>query len=191
MTDRRQNILQLVAFVAFLGATPLTKAADTGKGERHFLYVAAPGIRNLLEFGGAGVLVFDIDHNHAFVRRIPTPASRVEKPENVKGVCACAATKRLYFSTLTRLYCVDLVSDKTLWEKALPDGCDRMSMTPDGKVLYVPTLEKIYCCSSKSRMCRPGKLPPDSGHVPAAMQLESQAHSRASAWTSRARRAYW
>src|SRR5262249_7624934 len=44
-------------------------------------------------------------------------------------------------STLTKLYRLDLVSDKTLWEKALPGGCDRMAMTPDGKRLYVPSLE--------------------------------------------------
>src|SRR5947209_7040293 len=115
------------------------RAADPA--DRHLLYVAVPGIRDYLEFGGAGVLVFDIDHNHAFVRRIPTPASRIDKPENIKGVCACAETKRLYFTTLTRLYCLDLVSEQTLWEKALPGGCDRMAITPDGKLLYVPSLE--------------------------------------------------
>ncbi|MBI1830056.1 MAG: hypothetical protein HYR84_01235, partial [Planctomycetes bacterium] len=33
---------------------------------------------------------------------------------------------------------------KTLWEKALPEGCDRMSITPDGQTLYVPTMEKDH-----------------------------------------------
>src|SRR5947209_19545693 len=37
---------------------------------------------------------------------------------------------------------MDLVSEEPLWEKALPQGCDRMSMTPDGKVIYVPSFEK-------------------------------------------------
>ena len=41
-------------------------------GERHFLYVAEPGIRNYVEYGGVGVLVFDMDDGYAFVRRIPT-----------------------------------------------------------------------------------------------------------------------
>ena len=82
-----------------------------GKSEHHFLYVAAPGIRNYLEFGGAGILVFDIDNGHSFVKRIETPASRKDRPENIKGVCACAATGRLYFTTLTRLYSVDLKTD--------------------------------------------------------------------------------
>ena len=38
--------------------------------ENRFLYVATPGIRDYLEFGGHGVLVFDIDHGHRFVKRI-------------------------------------------------------------------------------------------------------------------------
>jgi DNA-binding beta-propeller fold protein YncE len=112
--------------------------------EQHYLYVAAPGIRNYLEFGGAGVLVFDMDKDHAFVKRIETPASRASKPENIKGVCAHAGTHKLFFTTLTKLYCLDLLTEKTLWEKALPDGCDRMAITPDGKLLYVPTLEKAH-----------------------------------------------
>ena len=110
--------------------------------EQRYLYVAAPGIRNYLEFGGAGVLVFDMDKDYAFVKRIDTPESKREKPDNMKGICACAATKKLYFTTTKKLFCIDLVSEKTLWKKALPLGCDRMSITPDGKFLYVPSFEK-------------------------------------------------
>ena len=113
-----------------------------GLPDGRYLYVATPGIRNLLEFGGAGVLVFDIDHGHKFVKRIETPHSRAKSPDNMKGVCASAATGRLYFTTPVKLYCLDLATEKTLWETALPQGCDRMSMTPDGKVLYVPSFEK-------------------------------------------------
>jgi DNA-binding beta-propeller fold protein YncE len=137
----RPTALLLATFLVLSGMSGGVRAVEPGAGERHFLYVAAPGIRNYLEFGGAGILVFDMDHDHAFVKRIETPASRRPKPENVKGVCACAATRRLYFTTLTRLYCLDLVSEKTLWEKVLPGGCDRMAITPDGKQLYVPSLE--------------------------------------------------
>ena len=116
------------------GALLVANAARAAEPcERRLLYVAAPGIRNYVELGGAGILVFDVRAEHKFVKRIATPASEKPKPENIKGVCACAATKRLYFSTLTRLYCVDLVSEKTLWDKALPGGCDRMSITPDGQ----------------------------------------------------------
>ncbi|MSQ94757.1 MAG: hypothetical protein EXR98_09400 [Gemmataceae bacterium] len=114
------------------------------KKQKRYLYVVAPGVRNYLERGGAGILVFDIDDNHKFVKRIKTPASAEGKPSNIKGVCGNALTKNLYFTTLTKLYCVDLLTEKTLWEKTLPDGCDRMSLTPDGKTLYVPTLEKDH-----------------------------------------------
>jgi DNA-binding beta-propeller fold protein YncE len=122
----------------------LATAAHAQEKQKRTLYVVTPGVRNYLQYGGAGILVFDIDNGHKFVKRIKTPASEEAKPINIKGVCASAVTKRLYFSTLTKLYCVDLLTEKTLWEKALPDGCDRMSITPDGKVLYVPTMEKDH-----------------------------------------------
>jgi len=133
---KRVSLLTLVLLIST--ALPAWSAEPA---ERHYLYVVAPGIRNDLQVGGAGILVFDMDNGHKFVKRIETPASQIEKPENIKGVCACAATHRLYFTTLTRLYCVDLLTEKTLWDKALPGGCDRMSITPDGKALYVPSLE--------------------------------------------------
>jgi hypothetical protein len=148
MTRAKRRSLTLLAGLATLltlsALAPSAGGDGAGAKERRYLYVVSPGIRNYLEFGGAGVLVFDIDDGHKFVKRIETPASRAKKPENIKGVCACAATKRLYFTTLTNLYCLDLVSEKTLWEKSLPGGCDRMALTPDGKVLYVPSLEKDH-----------------------------------------------
>ncbi len=143
---RRFCLLALaIGCIHALSAASL-QAAEPGdsasaKAVRHLLYVSEPGIRDDLQYGGAGILVFDIDHDHRFVRRIETPASRVAKPENVKGICASAATGRLYLSTLSKLYCMDLKTDATLWEKSPPGGCDRMSITPDGKTLYVPSLE--------------------------------------------------
>ena len=109
---------------------------------RRLLYVVTPGIRNYLEFGGSGILVFDIDNGHRFVRRIETPASREQAPDNIKGVCASAATGRLYFTTRSKLYCLDLRNDRILWERAPAEGTDRMSITPDGRFVYVPSLEK-------------------------------------------------
>jgi hypothetical protein len=131
----------LAVFVCLGLSVPGTRSAAPTDKERHLLYVAAPGIRNYLQYGGAGILVFDMDHEHRFVKRIETPASQEAKPENIKGICANARTQRLYFTTLTKLYCLDLRTDKTLWEKALPGGCDRLSVTPNGKLLYVPSLE--------------------------------------------------
>ena len=126
--------LTLIALVP--GATP---AADA---PRRLLYVAAPGVRDYLEYGGHGLLVFDIDKGHAFLRRIPTRGLNDKgKPINVKGVCASSATGRLYISTLKTLTCIDLTNDQVLWEKPYDGGCDRMSITPDGKAIYLPSLE--------------------------------------------------
>src|SRR6185436_3180930 len=116
--------------------------AQAALKDGRYLYVVCPGIRNYLEFGGAGVLVFDMDNGHKFVKRIATPASAEAMPRNIKGVCASAVTRKLYFSTPEKLYCMDLVTEKALWDKALPKGCDRMAMTPDGKTLFVPSYEK-------------------------------------------------
>jgi hypothetical protein len=142
MSNYIRSVAAILTVSVFLG-TPVSEvwsAAPTDE-ERHLLYVAAPGIRNYLEYGGAGILVFDMGQGHRFVKRIQTPASQAAKPENIKGVCANAMIQRLYFTTLTKLYCLDLRTEKTLWEKALPGGCDRLAITPDGKLLYVPSLE--------------------------------------------------
>lgn len=152
----------LIAIFVFAIHAPAVKAA-----EHHYLYVATPGIRNYLEFGGAGIIVFDMDKDYAFVRRIETPESKSDKPDNVKGICACAATKRLYFTTTKKLYCIDLLSDKTLWDKALPQGTDRMSITPDGKFLYVPSFEKDIW----------NVVAGDSGEVVATIEPKSGAHN--------------
>lgn len=117
-------------------------SAGMGLPTQHYLYVVTPGIRDYLEFGGAGILVFDIDRGHKFVKRIETTASRAEKPRNIKGVCASAITNRLYFTTPESLYCVDLATEQTLWQVSPKDGCDRMSITPNGRLLYVPSFEK-------------------------------------------------
>ncbi len=137
------HTLLALALLVPLSVSPIRaeNPALQGTAEQHLLYVAAPGIRNDLQYGGAGILVFDIDHGHKFLRRIETPASRETKPDNIKGVCANAGTKKLYFTTTKRLYCVDLQTEQPLWDKALPGGCDRMALTPDGKTLYVPSFE--------------------------------------------------
>lgn len=112
---------------------------------RRFLYVATPGIRNYLEYGGHGLIVFDIDNGHKFVKRIPTGGiGKDGKPINVKGICANANTGRLYISTIETLQCIDLKTEELLWERALDGGCDRMSIAPDGGVLYVPSFEKAH-----------------------------------------------
>src|SRR3954471_6270485 len=109
---------------------------------QHLLYVASPGTRNYTEYGGVGILVFDIDNDYKFVRRIPTwDVPEGKKVENVKGIAASAKTGRVYVSSLDHIIAVDALSGAKVWDKTYEGGCDRLAISPDGKTLYVPELE--------------------------------------------------
>lgn len=128
-------------FAFWLALPPQSRADES----RRRLYVATPGVRDLLEFGGHGLLVFDIDDGHRFLRRIPTGGLGDDgKPLNVKGLCASAATRRLYITTLQHVLCLDIVTEKLLWERKYDGGCDRLAISPDGAFLYVPSLEGAH-----------------------------------------------
>lgn len=112
---------------------------------KHYLYVATPGIRNYLEYGGHGVLVFDIDNNYRFVKRISSAGlDSLGKPSNVKGVCVSLATQCIYVSTIVSLQCINLQTEQLLWEKKYEGGCDRVAISPDGLQMYVPSFEKDH-----------------------------------------------
>jgi DNA-binding beta-propeller fold protein YncE len=139
MNTSRRFVALALLLLTLLVAAPV-RAADAPEGRR--LYVATPGIRNYLDYGGHGLVVYDIDHGHRFLKRIPTGGLGPNgEPLNVKGVCANAQTGRIYVSTIKQLMCIDLVSEKLLWEKTYEAGCDRMSMSPDGRVIYLPSFE--------------------------------------------------
>src|SRR5215470_16908469 len=105
--------------LAFLAASLFAAAAD-----QHLLYVASPGTRNYVQYGGVGVLVFDIDHGYKFVRRIPTwTAPEGKDPENVKGIAASAKTGRVYVTSISRVAAFDIVSGKMIWDKVIDGGC--------------------------------------------------------------------
>ena len=137
--------MRLLTLLVLLTLSLSSAARADDASERHLLYVAVPGIRNEAKHGGTGILVFDIDQDHQFVRRIEVPAlGTSEHPDAAKGICASALTGRLYVSTPKNLTCIDLTTDKVVWEKTYESGCDRMSMSPDGKTLYEPTFEGKY-----------------------------------------------
>src|SRR5215204_4412767 len=137
--------MKTIALAVTLFSLMVCAFGSEPNGERRYLYAAAPGIRDYLEFGGHGLLVFDIDKNHKFVKRIATGGvNDAGKPLNVKGICASAATKRVHISTIKTLTCIDLLSEKLLWEKTYEGGCDRMALSPDGKIIYLPSLEKDH-----------------------------------------------
>src|SRR3954470_12352516 len=138
----RRNLRLIALLPVLLGVLTAFRVPARAAAPHHFLYVAEPGIRNYIEYGGVGVLVYDIDGGYKFLRRIPSqvvPAGA--EPENVKGIAASAATGRLYVTTIRRLMAFDLTTDKKLWDREMPGGADRLAVSPDGKTLYVPTLE--------------------------------------------------
>ncbi len=140
------NRLNLVSALILATVISSTRAAEPSSDNvRHFLYVCVPGIRGDTKYGGVGILVFDIDHDHRFVRRIPLAVIGDPKhPQPVKGVCASEKTGRIYVSTPSSLECIDLATDQPVWQKKPEYGCDRMSIAPDGKQIYVPTFEGNY-----------------------------------------------
>lgn len=122
-----------------------TKAAAANNAEKRYLYVAVPGIRNYLGYGGHGILVFDIDNNHRFVKRIKTQGLQENGvPSNVKGVAVSLSLNSIYISTLDKVQRIDLATEKLIWEKSFEGGADRMSISPDGKTMYLPSLEKTF-----------------------------------------------
>jgi DNA-binding beta-propeller fold protein YncE len=123
----------------------LTILSLPAAAQKHYLYVATPGIRDYLGYGGHGILVFDMNDHHRFVKRIPTKGLHPNgKPSNVKGISVSIPLNSIYVSTLEGLQRIDLSTDKIVWEKAFEGGCDRMSISPDGLTMYLPSLEKGF-----------------------------------------------
>jgi hypothetical protein len=136
-------LLIISALVAARHATPNQQFRKSSI--RHYLYVAVPGIRDYLGYGGHGVLVFDIDNNHRFVKRIKTGGLHPDgTPSNVKGIAVSLPLNSLYVSTIESLQRIDLATEKIIWEKNFEGGCDRMSISPDGKTMYLPSFEKGF-----------------------------------------------
>ncbi|MFV0442515.1 MAG: hypothetical protein ACK5Q5_02985, partial [Planctomycetaceae bacterium] len=146
----RRQVLAGLAAASLGGVSQIVDAQAQGGGFvpamggfRRYLYAACPGVRNYLEYGGHGLLVFDVEDQHRFVKRIPLGGLDEQgRPINVKGICASTITKRVYVSTIKTLQCVDLVTEQLLWERSYDKGCDRMSMSPDGSVIYLPSFEQ-------------------------------------------------
>lgn len=126
------RFLCLVA-LALLSPAALAAAESPAK---HYLYMSTPDGAQTDGRSGNGILVFDIDEGHKLVRRIEVPIFQ----EGLRGFTGSAATHCVYYSTTNRrLGCFDVESEKVVWEKTYPAGCDRSSITTDGKKIYVPT----------------------------------------------------
>ncbi len=137
-------MLFILAAVPGLNHNPASAFAGPAPVKR-YLYAAVPGIRDYLGYGGHGILVFDMDNNHRFIKRISTQGLHPNKtPSNVKGIAVSMPLNSIYISTLESLQRIDLTTEKVVWEKPFEGGCDRMSISPDGKTMYLPSLEKGF-----------------------------------------------
>jgi hypothetical protein len=88
------------------------------------------------------ISVYDIDAEHRLVRTIET----VRNVDDVKGVAASTANRRLYVAYRTRsgsgmIYCLNLDDDAVLWNRAIDPDVDRLAIHPGGQLLYVPSWE--------------------------------------------------
>src|SRR6476620_11706184 len=107
---------RLCAWASLLVASAVIAPPTGAQQTQRFLYAALPGVGggNNLKYGGAGILVFDIDHGHKFVKRVPLQGEPPSPPppdaapsgrggrggqESIKGIAAHAQTARLYVST--------------------------------------------------------------------------------------------
>lgn len=101
---------------------------------KRLLYMSTP---DAAQPGGSGrgILVFDIDGGHRFVRRIELPFD-----EGLRGFCGNLKRHAVYFSSMRkRLGAFDLETEKVLWDREYDAGIDRACITPDGSKLYAPT----------------------------------------------------
>ena len=107
-----RDVSTLAAGLAIAAAVVPARAQP----RQRFVYAALPGVGggNNLKYGGAGILVFDIDHGHKFVRRVPLQGKLGQgegannAQEAIKGIAAHAQTARLYVSTGRRVAAYDL-----------------------------------------------------------------------------------
>ena len=101
---------------------------------KRYLYMSTPDGAQQEARSGSGILVFDIDDGHKFVKRIEIPIFE-------EGLRGNLPAHSVYYSTTNhRLGRFDLERERILWESTFEGGCcDRSSITLDGKKIYAPT----------------------------------------------------
>jgi DNA-binding beta-propeller fold protein YncE len=144
------TLLSAVTLLSSAAWKPVAKPNTAKKAalplNGRYLIAAVPGVRDYLGYGGHGLVFFDIDHGHKFVKRIAFKGLHPKNglPSNVKGVGVSIPLHSIYVTTLETLERIDLITGKLIWEKPIEHGCDRLSVAPDGKTMYLPSLESHY-----------------------------------------------
>lgn len=114
---------------------PASVTAATAEVNR-YLYLSMPDGAQKEGRSEPGILIFDIDDGHKFVRRIDMPIFQ----EGLRGFAGNLKMHSAYYSSTNhRLGRFDLESETTVWEQVYDAGCDRSSVTLDGKKIYAPT----------------------------------------------------
>src|SRR5512132_1213744 len=104
-------LLQACFIILTSAGKPGLRDITASAGLKRYLYVAVPGIRDYLGYGGHGILVFDIDRNHQFVKRIHTNGLHPDKtPSNVKGIAVSLPLNSIYISSIESLQRIDLTT---------------------------------------------------------------------------------
>src|SRR5882672_7106039 len=96
----------------WLGLVVLPTPAPAASALKRYLYMSTP---DGAQSGGSGkgILVFDIDEGHRFVRRIDIPFK-----EGLRGFCGSVKNHAVYYSSTSRILgAFDLETEKVLWEK--------------------------------------------------------------------------
>lgn len=127
----RRTFLLSIGLCLSFGSAGCTQG-QTGR----FLYISMPDGAQEPGRSGTGILVFDIDDGHKFVRRIDVPNFE----EGIRGFTGNAKTHSVYYSTTSRrLGRFDLETEEIVWDRQYSAGCDRSSITLDGSKIYAPT----------------------------------------------------
>jgi DNA-binding beta-propeller fold protein YncE len=172
-----QKLITAIAVtLVFISAVQAQKASDKTAAKR-YLYVAVPGIRDYLGYGGHGLLVFDINNNHKFVKRIKTGGLHPDgTPSNVKGIAVSIPLNSIFISTVESLQRIDITTEKLVWEKQYEGGCDRMAISPDGMIMYLPSLEREFW----------NVVNCEDGSIIKKISVNKRAHNTVYSWTGHA-----
>ncbi len=121
----------------FILLLSITSSAFGESPTKRYLYMSTPDGAQQEGRSGNGILVFDIDDGHKFVRRIEIPIFE----EGLRGFTGNLKAHSVYYSTTNhRLGRFDLETERIVWESTFEGGCcDRSSITLDGKKIYAPT----------------------------------------------------
>jgi hypothetical protein len=124
------------SFAFLLVLLALSMRAGAEEELHRYLYLAMPDGAQADMSSGEGLVIFDIDHDFKFVRRVALG----NLSGGVRGLTGCLASHSLYYSTTTqRMGRFDLETDKVVWEQQYTGGCDRSSAMLDGTKIFAPT----------------------------------------------------